>query len=430
MIDMLRILEIAMRKHIRQVSILLPAIWLSVAQSQTSLASEWPQILGPNRDGVAVGQQVRRDWGVEQPAELWQRGVGEGVAGVAVAQGTVILFHRAGNEETVEAMAAETGKPLWKYQWPTDYRSSISSDSGPRCVPLVYDDAVYVHGAAGQLVCLGLADGQLRWLRDTATDFDVREGYFGAGSTPIVAGGLLLLNVGGRDEGGIVAFSLDQGKTVWQIGGEQASYSSPTLAQLGGQQHAVFVTRYNFLAVEPRSGEVKFRVPFGQRGPTVNAATPIVIGSHVFLSASYGIGARWIAVSQDAASIEWSRDDLMSSQYSTCVSRDAVLYGVDGRQDGPPGVLRCFDPVSGEVHWSEDSFGIATLVRADDTLLVMKTDGQLVLVDATPERYRELARWRLTDGTARALPALAEGRYYVRDERILKCFDLQQTGKP
>jgi outer membrane protein assembly factor BamB len=412
------------RASVRQI-LFFCLLWMVPMSTQPLLAGDWPQILGPNRNGVAEGERLCRDWGNNQPNELWQRDVGEGLAGVAVAKGRVILFHRLDDVQVVEALAADSGTPLWKHQWPTHYQSRISTDSGPRCVPLGLQDAVYVHGAEGHLVCLGLADGKQRWWRDTAVDFGVLEGYFGAGSSPIVAANLLLLNVGGRGEGGIVAFTLDEGKTVWQTGGERASYSSPILTQLDGVPHALFVTRYNFLALEPHSGKVRFRIPFGQRGPTVNGATPVVMDKHVFLSASYGIGARWIGVSEDGANVEWNRDDLMSSQYCTSVRQHGTLYGVDGRQDGAPGNLRSFDPASGELHWSEASFGMATLIRAKDTLLAMKTDGQLVLVDATPDQYRELARWQLLNGTTRALPALSEGRFYVRDENTLKCFDLK-----
>ncbi|MEO2049036.1 MAG: PQQ-binding-like beta-propeller repeat protein [Pirellulales bacterium] len=400
-------------------------LWMVPMRPQPLLAGDWPQILGPNRNGVAEGERLRRDWGNDTPDELWQRDVGEGLAGVAVAKGRVIVFHRPGDEQVVEALSVDSGKILWKHQWPTHYQSRISTDSGPRCVPLVHQDAVYVHSAEGHLVCLGLADGKLRWQRNTAMDFGVLEGYFGVGSTPIVAANLLLLNVGGRGEGGIVAFTLDEGKTVWQVGDERASYSSPTLAQLDGVQHALFVTRYNFIAIEPESGNVRFRIPFGQRGPTVNGATPVVMDKHVFLSASYGIGARWLETSADGANVEWSRDDLMSSQYCTSVRQNGTLYGIDGRQDGAPGNLRAFDPALGKLHWSEERFGMATLIRAEDTLLVMKTDGQLVLVDATPDQYHEFARWQLLNGTTRALPALSEGRLYVRNENRLECFDLR-----
>jgi outer membrane protein assembly factor BamB len=404
--------------------VLLALLFSSLLSTSFGQGSDWPQILGPNRDGVAVGQQVRRDWGGSEPAELWQKEVGQGLAGVAVAEGRTIVFHRLGDEEVVEALNSETGDTIWTHRWPTYYTSSISPDSGPRCVPVVHGDAVYAHGAAGQLVCMNLTDGKPRWSRDTFADFDVRQGYFGAGSTPIVVDDLLLLNVGGRKNGGVVAFSLATGKTVWQVPDEQASYSSPTVATLDEVEHVLFVTRYNFLSVNPKDGMVRFRVPFGQRGPTVNGATPLLLGKHVFLSASYGIGARWIEIGSEKAEVVWSRDDLMSSQYSTCVAYQGNLYGLDGRQDGPPGRLRCFDPATGEAHWSKENFGMATLIRAGNTLLVMKTDGELVLVDAHAEKYQELARWQLLTGTARALPALAANRVFVRDERVLKCFDL------
>jgi hypothetical protein len=122
--------------------------------------------------------------------------------------------------------------------------------------------------------------------------------------------------------------------------------------------------------------------------------------------------------------VVYERQDLMSSQYMTSIVSDEVLYGVDGRADVGAASLRALRPLTGEVLWTRPDFGMATLILADQTLLAMKADGELVLFAADPRAYRELSRFRLCAGTTRALPALAAGRLYVRDERTLRCFDL------
>jgi outer membrane protein assembly factor BamB len=391
-------------------------------------AGEWPQILGPERNGIAARESIVELLPAAGPKTVWQYEVGEGFAGVAVAGGRVVLFHRRGAEELAEALDAETGQRLWKRSFRARYGGGVSADHGPRCVPVMHEGRVFLFGAAGDLHCVSLEDGRPIWTRATGREFSIPDSYFGAGSTPIVEGDQLLVNVGGKSGAGIVAFALTDGTTVWQKTDEQASYSSPVAVTEDGVRHVIFVTRYSAVSVNPADGTIRWRFPFGARGPTVNAANPLVFDGHLFLSASYGVGAVYADFSSDRAEKLWSNNDTMSSQYSTCVRFQGFLYGIDGRQDVGSARLRCFDPATGKVRWSQDQFGMASLILADGKLIVMKDDGTLVLASASPEAYRELGQSRILQRTTRALPALAGGLLYVRDTDTLKCVDLR--GKP
>ena len=247
------------------------------------------------------------------------------------------------------------------------------------------------------------------------------EGYFGAGSTPLVVDGLVLVNVGGRNNAGVAAFSLTTGKTVWTAGQEDASYAAATLTQREGRPVALFVTRYSCLALEPATGKTLFRFPFGKRGPTVNAATPLAFDGRVFVTASYGIGAvmkRWdAAVPLDAPADVWANDESLSSQYSTPVHFQGYLYGTHGREDVGRAALRCVSAKTGAVAWEVEDFGVANVIRAEDKLLIVGTDGVVTLATASPLRFEKLASARVpADQRAitRALPALASGRLVVR----------------
>jgi outer membrane protein assembly factor BamB len=391
------------------------------------LAGDWPQILGPNRNGIATGEQIV-DKLPPSPKPLWTRPVGEGFGGVAAKGGTVVLFHRVGDVERAEAMAARTGKVAWKSDSPTTYAGSISEDNGPRCVPVITTDAVIVFGAQGRLRCLDLKSGRERWSNATHETFSLNDqSYFGAGSTPLVAGDLVLVNVGAsRANAGLAAFDLKSGKVRWKGTDEQPGYSSPILATIGGKPQAIFVTRYNCVGVEPGSGKVLWSFPFGARGPTVNAASPVVLGDHMFLTSSYGVGAVFAKLSADGATEVWRDRKLMASQYTTPIEHEGALIGIDGRQDVGPVTLRCFDPVSKKILWDQPDFGYATLIKADGKLLAQKTEGELVLIQADKAAYRELSRASLSSGTTRALPALSGGLYFVRDEGTLYCYDLSR----
>jgi outer membrane protein assembly factor BamB len=324
----------------------------------------------------------------------------------------VIVFHRVGDSEIAEALDAATGKPMWKATFAANYRGGVDADTGPRCVPLVADGKVYVFGAAGDLRCVALASGDRLWERSLLAEYSADEGYFGAGSTPLLVGGKLLVNVGGRGAG-IVALEPATGKTAWKATDEGASYSSPTAVTVNGKEQALFITRYHCVLADPATGAVQVLFPFGKRGPTVNAATPLVFGGRLFATASYGIGAYYAPLSAGSEPV-WTNDDTLSSQYATPVESGGFLYGTHGREDVGAAELRCVEAATGKVRWSKPGYGVANLILAGDKLLIVGARGRLALASASPTKYEELASHQLAGDVARALPALAAGRLYVR----------------
>src|ERR1051326_5675446 len=123
-------------------------------------ASDWPQFLGPTRNGVYPGADLAEHWPSGGPAVLWQKAVGHGFSGPAVAQGKLILFHRVGDQESVECLEAQTGRLIWKTDYPTSYQDDFGFDDGPRATPSIHEGRVYTFGALGMLQCLDLADGK------------------------------------------------------------------------------------------------------------------------------------------------------------------------------------------------------------------------------------------------------------------------------
>lgn len=402
---------------------LLLVICGTLFSASTLLAGDWPQILGPNRDGRATADEKLADsWPKSGPPVVWQRDVGDGFAGVAVSGGTLVVFHRVEDEEVAEALDAKTGEPQWKSGSATRFSTGFSDDQGPRCVPVIADGRVFVFGAQGTLRCLDLKSGKKIWQRDTHTDFKAPEGYFGAGSSPMVVGNKLLVNVGGsRGGAGVVAFDVASGKTVWQAVEDAASYSSPILATVDGTQHAIFVTRMKAVSLDPESGKVRFEFPFGKRGPTVNGASPIVLDGHLLVSAHYGVGATLAKIGKSAAEEKWNSDDLISSHYMTPLVQDGLVYGIHGQERVEDSELRCLDPRTKRVLWSQPSVGYGTMLAADGKMLIQTTDGELILWQPDSKKYQELARSRIFKSTTRALPALAHGMLFARDSRTLKC---------
>ena len=404
---------------------------LEASPAVTVRAGDWPQILGPNRSGIASPDEKLADrWPVDGPRPAWRRPIGAGYAGIVIRGGRGYVFHRVDDREVLEAFDVGSGKTLWQDGHPTTFTPQVGTGDGPLCTPVVANEAVISFGAQGVLSCHDPATGKVRWRRDTHRDFTAQEGYFGAGSTPLVVGDTVIVNVGGtRDEAGVAAFSLATGATSWSATREPASYSSPVEVVVDGRSYVVMVTRYQCLLIEPGSGKIRWQFPFGMRGPTVNAAAPVVFsagddGVRLLVTAAYGIGSACGPFDADSFRRAWDGIDSLATQYCTPIFLDGHLYAIDGRDDVPPADFVCVEATTGRVVWRERSFGYGTLVAADGKLVVAKTDGELVLVRPSPDGLQVLSRARVLQGTLRALPALAAGRLFIRDDTTLACLEV------
>jgi outer membrane protein assembly factor BamB len=410
-----------------QPTVFLPTVFLLA--TQVAVAGDWPQILGPTRDGNAAADERLADaWPAAGPPVVWTKGVGAGYAGLAVAGDRAFLFHRKGDREVIEALDTATGETRWSDGHPTRFRPQVGGGDGPLCTPVIHGDAVITFGAEGMLSCHDAATGQRRWSRPTLREFAAAEGYFGVGSTPLVIGDRVVVNVGGgRQNAGIVAFALETGATLWQATDEAASYAAPIAVSVEGRPHVLAVTRLACLLLDPADGTVLWRFPFGQRGPTVNAASPVIPQpGRLFVTAAYGIGGVYAAFDRTAPRPLWQGLEPLATQYCTPVVRGDVMYCIDGRDDVPPAALKCVEIETGRVLWTQGDIGYGTLLAADGKILAVTAIGDVVLFRENPGRAEVLARARPLAGTLRALPALADGRLYLRDDTTLACLDVSR----
>ena len=391
----------------------------------TQAANDWPQYLGPSRNGIYAGPALADTWGANGPKAVWRKQVGQGFAGPAVVGNRVILFHRVGNEEVLESLDAATGNSMWRYAYPTRYRDDFGFDEGPRAVPVVADGVIYTFGAEGQLHAVDLAKGTRLWSEDTMKRFGVPKGFFGAAGSPLVEGGRVIANVGG-DKAGIVAFEAKTGKVLWTATDDDASYSSGVAATIGGRRLGVFLTRDSLVGLDPASGMVQFQRRWRARlAASVNAATPIIVGDEIFVSAQYGPGAGVLRVNGSQLTDVWTSDDVLSNHYATSVFYNGYLYGFHGRQEFGPS-FRAVEFQTGTVKWSQEQFRAGSVLLAGDRLLITREGGELVLASASPQAFKPIARAQILQGVVRPYPALADGLLYVRNENTLVCLDLRR----
>ncbi len=225
---------------------------LLLALSLASLGAEdWPDFRGAGRDGRSA-EAVGLAWADQGPEVLWERSVGAGFSNPVVAHDRVILFHRVGEEEVIEALDRSSGKTVWKFAYPTSYRDSFGFDPGPRASPVVAGGQIYTFGAQGVLTCVSFATGKKIWQLEANKEYGVDKGYFGAGGTPLVDGSRLFLNLGGKDGAGIIAFDKDTGRELWRALDHEAGYSSPVFATPTASRASSFFTREGIVAYHGR----------------------------------------------------------------------------------------------------------------------------------------------------------------------------------
>lgn len=379
-------------------------------------ASDWPQLLGPQRNGVTAEQLSLRS-----PRLVWKKDIGAGFSAPVIAAGKLILFHRVGNGEIVEALNPATGASLWKLEYATTYRDDFGFDEGPRGTPAVADGKVYTFGAEGVLHAIDLNTGRRVWRVDTHSKFSVQKAFFGAAASPLVSDAVYV-NVGGT--GGLVAFDRNNGNVLWTATKDEAGYSSPITATIAGKKLILCLTRAGLVGVDPAGGQIRFQFPWRSRShASVNAALPVVAGNLVFISASYNTGAAVLDLSGTEPKKLWSSDDALSNHYATSVYKDGYLFGFHGRQEFGQ-ELRCIEMKTGKVMWNVEGFGAGSIALTGDRLFIVRENGEAVIAPAVASGFKPETKAQLLPAVIRSYPAIADGRVYVRNEKTLAAYDL------
>ncbi|MFM1769906.1 MAG: hypothetical protein RJA22_2435 [Verrucomicrobiota bacterium] len=445
-------------------------------------AGDWPQFLGPEANNISRETGLLERWPTNGPPLLWEKSVGTGYSAPSVLGGTLVLHHRQGNEEVVEAFDAATGAPRWRHAYPSRFIDPYGYNNGPRCTPLLVSNRCYTFGAEGRLICLDLASGRQVWERDTARDFNVPEAFFGVGSSPLLEAGRLLVMVGGQPSSGMVAFDPETGKTLWESVGRTnwdgvvmtgwrneipyrwtgveklASYATPVAATFHGRRQVLCLMRQGLVSVNPTNGEVQFSYWFqSPANDSVNAACPVPWGDQVLISAAYyRIGAVLLRVGRDGRTLDtvWRQPAAMPNtplavratppqplelHWGTPVLHEGHLYAFSGR-DEPDAQFNCVEFKTGRLAWSRDEkgpkhppqrsqfpvYGRGAAILADQRLIVLGEFGKLGLFAANPRRPEEISSWQVPQlgYPCWTGPVLARQRLYLRSEDRLLCYNL------
>jgi outer membrane protein assembly factor BamB len=429
-------------------------IVLLFAAVQPIVGADWPGFLGPHRNGKSPEQGLSREWPESGPPIVWHTEIGTGYAAPAIQAGRLYHFARFGDEARLSCFDAASGKSLWVCNYATDYDDMLGYNNGPRATPVVDGPHVFTMGAEGILQCVSVDTGKPVWRVDTMREFNVVKNFFGVGSTPLVWRDLVIVNVGGSppdspsdvysasgqvesNGSAVVAFDKATGKVRWKTGDDLASYASPVAANISGRDVVFVFARAGLLAIDPTKGETLSTFPWRSRKlESVNASSPVVKGSEVFISETYELGSALVRFTGNAFEEVWTdrgrrRDRAMALHWNTPIEHDGYLYGSSGYH-APEAELRCIEWQTGKVMWSQPDLGRSSLLLVDGTLVCLSEDTTLRLIRATPAGYEELAKWEFTDDAGKPLlkspawaaPALSNGLLYIQGENRLVCLRL------
>ena len=366
-------------------------------------ASGATQFRGPSDSGPSVGGTLP-DGAFGLRVE-WKRELGSGYSNIWIADGKAVTMFTAGDNDVLAAFDLDDGEELWRYELGPKYAGHDGSDDGPIGTPTVSKGVVYALGPSGQLVALSLADGSEKWRRqlDEQNSTEPRYGYT---ASPILVGKLMILSTGGEGHA-VTAFNRATGEPAWTTGDDSVSYQTPMLVELGGRKQLLTLTNHYLMGLDPTDGKILWQLQHSEGQETEDAAHATLLDDERFL-VDYARGARLYRWTGDGVEEVWQTRALGNS-YALPVLIGEHFYGFSGS------VLTCVSSETGEIVWRSRELNSFGLSAVDGRLAILTRDGELVLVEASPDGYRETTRVKVLEDGDYAVPIFNDGGFMVRN---------------
>jgi outer membrane protein assembly factor BamB len=387
-----------------------------VAQSPTP---EWPQWRGPNRDGVVPSFNEPRTW-PEQLTRRWKIDVGTGYATPLVAGNRVYIFSRQGENEVMQALDADSGKTLWRTEYPASFTmnsAAVRHGPGPKATPILSNGRLYSIGMTGTVTAFDAATGKQLWQK--AGSSTLMPMYTSHSFSPIVERGLVIFHVGGHGKGALTAYDVNTGEVKWSWGGDGPGYGSPMVAEFGGVRQLVTNTQGKLIGIDPATGALLWEQPFESSNFT-NSLTPVVVGQTVLLSNNVK-PATAISISRQnnkwITATAWENPEAQTRMTNAVVLGD-VIFGLSTRNMGQYFGL---DAKTGKTLWLSEprQAANASLSRSGNLVFSLEDDGELVVFRRNGTMFEQVKRYQLADSETWAQPAISGNRIFVKDVSTL-----------
>ena len=380
----------------------------------------WADFRGANRDGRYDEMAILTKWPSGGLPLLWRQPVGGGYASFVVAEGRAFTIEQRRASEVAAAYDLETGRELWAVNWPALFSESTGGD-GPRATPTWDEGRVYMLGATGELRSIEAASGKVLWSKNILADNRAQNLTWGMAASPLVVGEKLIVLPGGSGGKSVVAYHKLTGKPIWKALDDKQSYASPMLVTLAGERQILLVSAERAMGLRVEDGMLLWDYPW-VTSYGINASQPVIVGENRFLlSAGYDHGAALVEVSRNgdgfAAKRVWENNRL-KNKFTSSVLHGGHFYGLD------ESILACMDAETGALKWKGGRYGYGQLLLASGHLIVLGESGELALVEATPSRHNEIARFSAIQGKTWNHPAISGGHLLVRNTTEMACFKI------
>ena len=372
-------------------------------------AADWPNYRGPNYDGIST----ETGWNPQALNEVkiaWQAEIGIGFSSVTVASGKAYAMGNINkNTDVVYCFDAVSGKELWRHEYAEPLNPKYY-EGGTSATPTVRDGKVYTLSKSGKVFCLDAETGKVVWNRDLPH----KELTWGFSSSGLIVGDTVIFNVGSAG----VALNKNDGKVVWNSDNSESGYATPVpFTSPDGQSLLAIFGKNSLMAIDPANGTVKWSFPW-QTQHDVNAADPILVGDEAFITSGYNRGAALVKIASPPTAV-WENKN-MRSQMSGPVRIGDHIYGINQDQ------LACIEWKTGNSVWSERKTGNGSLSAAGDKLIVVSERGRLMIVEASPDGFKELSGADILSARCWSPPTLSNGYIYVRNSQgKLVCVDVR-----
>jgi outer membrane protein assembly factor BamB len=382
---------------------------------------DWPEFRGRKRAGEVSGASYSNSW--LEPTLLWRIPVGEGWSSFCVVGPLAFTQWQEGEWEVTVCLEAATGAEVWRHADKVRFDESLGGP-GPRATPTYADGRVFVQGATGILNCFDPNTGKVAWSVNILDDADADNIKWAMSGSPLITGGRVIVSPGGADDASLVAYEAATGEPVWSAGGATASYSSPQLSTIGGKEQVLIFNGVGIFSHEPDTGALIWNHEF-TTNPRICVAQPgVVDDSTILLSLGYGVGS--LLVDVEVGDGKWTTSERwksrrLKSKFNDFVIHEGYAYGID------EGSLACIDLESGARAWKGVRCGYGQLILANDTLVVLSEEGEVIFVKADPTEDIELGRFDAIDGKTWNHPVVANGRLFVRNASAAACFSMDSN---
>lgn len=384
---------------------------------------DWPNFRGPKRDSRLAGVRIHTDWQVRPPREVWRHRIGPGWSSFAVVGNRLYTQEQRGADEIVVCYDAGTGVELWSHKDAARFNETMAGP-GPRATPTFHEGKIYAQGATGRLNCLDAVTGRAVWSREVMADAAAKLPSWGFASSPLIVQGIVTVFAGGPNAKSVLGYQTATGNLAWGAGDGQLSYCSLQAVKLHGVEQLLIATELGLTSFHPVRGEVLWQHDWPLGGNMSRVVQPALVGQADFLiGTSFGVGTRRIHVRRAAG--KWSSEEVWTSRaikpyFNDLVIHNDHLYGFDND------FLTCVALKDGVRKWKKRGHGNGqVLLLADqDMLLVLSEQGEVALVEAQPDRPRELARFQAITGKTWNHPVIVRDKLYVRNGAEAACYEL------